>query len=282
VPLAGERHRIYCSGRDELGRSDIGFVDVDLLDARARVSAVAEAPLLASGRLGAFDDSGATMSCVVRSGELLFLYYTGWSLGATVPFYLGIGLAVSEDQGKSFQRVHEAPIVDRDQHDPYLVASPWVLVESRRWRMWYISATEWRMVDNRPRHYYNIRYAESGDGIAWRREGHVCVDFQGAEEHAFGRPCVLPTSDGYEMWFPVRGTRYRIGHARSPDGLSWTRDGEPIGLAPSETGWDSQMMAYPSVIEHAGRRLLLYNGNDYGRTGFGWAEELPGGDEVDP
>ena len=31
------------------------------------------------------------------------------------------------------------------------------------------------------------------------------------------------------------------------------------------------MVCYPYVFDHAGNRYMLYNGNGYGRTGFGMA-----------
>jgi hypothetical protein len=85
---------------------------------------------------------------------------------------------------------------------------------------------------------------------------------------------VIRTAAGYEMWFCVRGDRYRLGVARSEDGLTWERRGEPAGLSPSSDGWDSEMMAYPHPFEHRGRRYVVYNGNGFGRTGFGWAESV--------
>src|SRR5206468_6415563 len=103
-----------------------------------------------------------------------------------------------------------------------------------------------------------------------RREGHVCVDYAGPEEHAFSRPCVVRDGDLYRMWFSVRGDAYRIGYAESRDGLAWERRDEEARIAPSSE-WDAEMQAYPSVFDHGGRRYLLYNGNDYGRTGIGWA-----------
>ena len=73
------------------------------------------------------------------------------------------------------------------------------------------------------------------------------------------------------MWFAVRGDRYRIGYAESGDGVGWRRlDGEQ-GLLPSASGWDSDMVEYPFVFEWQARKYMLYNGNDYGRTGVGLA-----------
>ncbi|HEX9658999.1 MAG TPA: hypothetical protein VGA18_01825, partial [Rhodothermales bacterium] len=84
TPLEGDRYRVYCSGRDDDGRSSIGFVDVTF-GSVAHVDEVASAPLVSPGKMGAFDDSGVTMSCLVRAEDRLFVYYTGWSLGITVP-----------------------------------------------------------------------------------------------------------------------------------------------------------------------------------------------------
>ena len=75
------------------------------------------------------------------------------------------------------------------------------------------------------------------------------------------------------MWYCHRGTDYlyRIGYAVSPDGLSWTRRDAQTGINVSESGWDSELMAYPFVFDHAGNRYMLYAGNGYGRDGMGLA-----------
>ena len=77
------------------------------------------------------------------------------------------------------------------------------------------------------------------------------------------------------MWFSCRGHRYRIEYAESQDGLTWTRLNDRGGLAPSESGWDAEMVAYGYVFDWGGCRYMLYNGNQYGRTGFGLAEWCP-------
>jgi hypothetical protein len=231
---------------------------------------VSASPVLRPGSLGAFDDAGVTSSCVIQAGGQTFLFYTGWSLGVSVPFYLQSGVAVS-DNGRRFHRISAAPLLDRCDVDPYLNASPWVLVENGIWRMWYVSGTGWQRRGSAVRHRYHIKYAESADGVAWRRRGHVCLDYASPREYAFGRPCVLKEGRTYRMWFSSRGSRYRIGYAESNDGLSWTRDDAAGGLAPSAAGWDSEMTAYPCVWRRGGRLHMLYNGNGYGASGIGLA-----------
>lgn len=260
---------VYLSLRDTDGRARIGRTFLTMGAAPVLAPLEAE-PVLDLGALGAFDESGVTSSCVVRSEEGRLLYYTGWCRGVTVPFYLAAGVAVSA-AGGPFRRLSAAPLLDRSPTDPFLTASPYVLRDAGRWRMWYVSASEWRQHRGEPRHYYHIRYAESLDGLEWRRTGRVCIDYASPDEHAFARPCVLRDGSLYRMWYAVRGDRYRIGYAESRDGYDWARLDAVEGLEPARDGWDSEMVAYPFVFDWSGRRYMLYNGNGYGRTGVGLA-----------
>ena len=190
-------------------------------------------------------------------------------MGSTVRMHLVAGLAVSVDGGESFTRVSRVPILDRTDAEPYtLNTAPCVLREGTCWRMWYVSGVGWVHRDL-PR--YNIKYAESDDGIHWHRPGRVCIDFASAEEHALARPCVLKEDGVYRMWFSHKGEHYRIGYAESLDGLRWERDDTRAGIDVSMSGWDSTMIEYSYVFGHRGRKYMLYNGNDYGREGIGIA-----------
>jgi hypothetical protein len=268
---------LYVAARDSAGRSQVARLALEQEDGELRVGDPAARPALGIGELGAFDDSGVTPSCVVDDGHRRLLYYTGWARGVSVPFYLGVGLAASEDGGRSFERVSRAPILERDDVDPLLTASPSVLVEGDTWRMWYVSATEWSVVEGEPRQRYHVRYAESRDGVRWRRDGRVCIDYRDEEEYAIGRPCVLRDGDRYRMWFCARGDSYRLGYAESDDGLTWERDDTAVELTGSSAEWEREMEAYPYVFATGGSLNLLYNGNGYGRSGVGWAT-LEGGE----
>jgi hypothetical protein len=131
---------------------------------------------------------------------------------------------------------------------------------------------------------YHVKYAESDDGISWRRTGLVCIDYD-AFTRAIGRPWVVRLEDRYGMWFSYRGlvdyrtdpgTSYRIGYAESPDGLEWERKAAPEGLVRSSDGWDSVMVAYTQVVRVAGRLLCFYNGNGFGKSGIGYAIGVDG------
>jgi hypothetical protein len=265
-----DRFRIYFCSRDGKGRSQIGYFEINIFEP-TNILYISPEPVINSGPLGAFDDSGATNSCIANHDNLLCMYYTGWSLGVTIPFYLNIGLAVSDDGGKTFHKASAAPIIDRNEIDPYLTAAPYILIEHSIWKMWYVSGVNWKLENGKPKHYYNIKYAESMNGIDWKRDGKVCIDFKSEEEYAISRPCVIKDNDTYKMWYSFRGKNYRIGYAESKDGLHWERKDEEAGINVSESGWDSEMIEYPFVFDHKGERYMLYNGNGYGRTGIGLA-----------
>lgn len=262
--------RILFTSRDERNRSHIGSVLLDIQ--RGAVHSYSERPLLCPGPLGAFDDSGAMGSCLVRHGGRQLLYYIGWSLGVTVPFYTFVGCAVSEDDGRTFTRVSPAPILPRSPTDPFLTTTPWVLRDGAMWRMWYVSGTGWDELPGKPRHRYHIKYAESDDGFEWRRWGRVSIDYADESEYAIARPCVVRDGNTYKMWFCHRGARYELGYAESADGISWQRLDREAGIDVSRSGWDSEMVGYPCVFDDQERRFILYNGNGYGMTGIGWAE----------
>jgi hypothetical protein len=272
--LEGDAFRVYFSGRDSEGRSQIGFFDFRLAPPYP-ILQVSDQPIISFGQLGTFDDRGVTASCLIKHDGRLYHYYSGWSLGVTVPFYFYIGLAVADQEVLAFERVSQAPIMDRHAVDPFILGAPFILIDDGLWRMWYVSAINWEMVEGKPKHNYLVKYAESTDGLNWHRTNRICIDFASEDEYALSRPFVLKEDGIYKMWYAYRGESYRIGYAESRDGLEWERKDSSVGIDVSEDGWDSEMIEYPFIFDHRQSRYMLYNGNDYGRTGIGlavWAE----------
>jgi hypothetical protein len=265
----GELFRIYFGSRDRDNRSSIGWVEIDLRRP-GQVLRLSERPAVAPGPAGAFDDSGASMGCLVpRPDGSRFLYYVGWNLGVTVPWRNSIGLAVSAGADAAFEKVSRAPVLDRSEADPYSLSYPWVIVEGESWTMWYGSNLTWGPAQDDMAHV--IKRAQSRAGIAWQRDGAVALGLSGQGEIAVSRPCVLRERGRWLMWYSYRGRSYRVGYAESSDGMRWQRMDREAGIEPSPSGWDSESVAYAHVFDHAGRRYMLYNGDGYGRTGFGLA-----------
>lgn len=270
--------RIYFGPRDSQGRTHTALIDVEA-DDPTRIIRVHDQPVLSPGQLGGFDDSGAMPSCVVNKGGRKYLYYIGWNQGVTVPYRNAIGVAVSDDGGTTFTRAFPGPVLDRTRDEPFFTATPYVLIEDGIWRCWYASTTGFVVVAGRPEPVYQIKYAESRDGLAWQRPNITCIPYK-SDGEANARPAVVKENGKYRMWYCYRGSvnyrtdksqSYRIGYAESADGLEWQRLDHLAGIERSDSGWDAKMIAYPNVYEHKGRKYMLYCGNGFGESGFGYA-----------
>jgi hypothetical protein len=280
--LKDGRWWIYLSTRDAAGKSRIGRLTVDpapLAEERPpRVLQFDPTPVLSLGAPGTFDDSGVMPSSLVQHQGEQWLYYVGWNVLNTVPYRQAIGLAISKDGGRTFERFSAGPLFDRSASEPFFVTSPFVRREGDAWRMWYISCTGWQLIADHWEPAYHVRYAESGNGIDWNVTGRSCL-YPG-DDAAIARPCVYRQNDEYGMIYPYRALvayrsdpdqAYRLGYAHSRDGIDWQRRDEVVGIARSPTGWDSQMLAYPWLQCERGEIYMLYNGNGFGRSGVGVA-----------
>lgn len=267
--------RVYYTARDDQGRSHIGSVDLDP-QRDFRVVNIEDRPVLSPGEPGLFDDSGVAVGCVVEWGGVERLYYMGWNLRVTVPWANSIGMATRSQADEPFVRVGRVPVLDRSEEDPFTMSYPWMMTSPGSMRMWYGTNTVWGATADDMQHV--IRRATSVDGVVWTRDAAPCLTFAHEGEYAISRPCVRHASNGLEMFYSYRShiapTTYRLGWAHSIDGLSWMREDDAIGLDPSPGDWDGEMVCYPCVFDWAGETWMLYNGNGYGRTGFGLARRV--------
>ncbi|MBI3866478.1 MAG: hypothetical protein HY290_31745 [Planctomycetia bacterium] len=267
-PRGDDVIRVYFGCRDASNRAHIAWVDLEMGNA-PRVIRIADEPVVAPGPQGGFDDSGTSMGCLVQDGDRTLLYYLGWNLGVTVPWRNSIGLAIRERPDGPFVKYSPAPLLDRATCDPYTLSYPFVARDNEGWRMWYGSNLAWGSHEKDMHHV--IKYARSRDGIHWERTGEVALGLEGGDEIAVCRPWVEDRGSSQRLWYCHRGAAYRLGLAESRDGRTWNRVPLPKELDVSPTGWDSEMLAYPARLDHRGRQYLFYNGNGYGKTGFGVA-----------
>lgn len=278
LSLGGARFRIFYCTRDDLARNSVGYVDVEI-GATVKVLQEASRPVLGLGRTGYFDCDGVYATCLVRNGEQLHFYYAGWNAGMRGLFYSSIGLAISTDGGETFQRWSEAPILGRDSVDPWSCMAPFVMRWSATdWTMWYASGILLEHDAAGVLHSkYDIKTAHSGDGLHWTKSRQTAIAL-GDLDTNIARACVIP-SDGAVLraWYPyVRRSlnQYRIGYAESRDrGRRFERmDDSPwadVRVSGDEQAWDGLAVTYPHVFAHDERLYLLYNGNQFGKTGFG-------------
>jgi len=270
-------YRIYYADRYTSGKSFTTFVDVSKTDP-AKIIYRHKDSVIDEANPGTFDDEGLMPAYVMHEDGKVWMYYSGWNQRNTIPYHNAMGLAVSEDGGRSFQRMFEGPIMDRTKDEPYLAVTPSIIKDNDSWRMWYISGLRWKWVESKYEPVYVIKSATSTDGIDWHREKPICIP-QRHEDEAFSHPSVFKRDGRYHMYFCFRDSidyrggegSYRMGYAWSDDAVNWTREDENAGIDVAEDGWDSEMIAYPYIIEDNGAYIMFYNGNGFGQSGFGYA-----------
>ena len=261
--------------------SHIAFVDMhkNLRD----VIRVSDKTVIPLGGLGCFDEHGIFPMSVMRHGEAIYGYTCGWNRRVSVSVDTAIGLVISRDEGLTFQRIGAGPVLAASLHEPCLVGDGFVKVIGGVFHMWYIFGKGWKKFspNTAPDRTYKIGHATSDDGINWVKEEarQIITDRLGADESQ-ALPTVIEIDGWLHMFFCYRqsfdfrnnsGRGYRIGHAYSDDLLNWTRDDEHPLLDITTDDWDADMLCYPHVFECDGEVYLLYNGNEFGRYGFGLA-----------
>ena len=75
--------------------------------------------MLDLGRLGTFDDCGVMPSWILNHDGKKYLYYIGWTVRTTIPYHNSIGLAISTDGGRTFERFSEGPLIGETYSEPF-------------------------------------------------------------------------------------------------------------------------------------------------------------------
>jgi predicted GH43/DUF377 family glycosyl hydrolase len=279
-----DRVRLYFStrARDNIGKylSHVAFVDFDR--SLTTIIDVSKSTIIELGKLGCFDEHGIFPVNVVRDGERVLAYTTGWNRKVSVSADASIGLAISHDNGLTFQKYGEGPVMAATLNEPFLIGDAFVASYGSVFHMWYIFGSRWlKYADSdTPDRVYKIAHATSVDGINWRRNGKTIISDKLNTDECQALPTVFHRNDAYHMYFCYRqahgfrtesNSAYRLGYAYSIDLINWVRNDALAGIDVSEMGWDSQMQCYPHTFELEGRVYMLYNGNEFGRYGFGLA-----------
>jgi hypothetical protein len=270
--LFDEFIRVYAGFRDLEGVSRIGYVDLDL-DNPSIIIRESSQPVLNIGRNGCFDDNGVILGDIVRFENEIRMYYVGFQLVKKTKFLAFTGFAVSHDNGETFERVSNSPILDRKNDEVYIRAIHTAIYDEEKWKIWYASGNSWEIINGKQYPNYNIRYIESDDGMLFNENSRLCIDNE-FPEYRIGRPRVYKLCSNRYLMLYTKGTlqgEYFPGIAKSNDGINWVRCDEKLGIELSKVGWDSETLCYPSLLFYKEYIYMFYNGNNMGSEGFGYA-----------
>lgn len=275
VHVRDDLYVVAFTRRDERQRSHIFLSHATISGGDIRIHDEPKLAL-APGAPCCFDCDGAISVCFVKHDDKYYLYYVGWQVLPEGLWICDTGRAILDPIQLTLTREFLGPVLGRDKANPLFAAATAFHVSGDYWQTWYNSGIRWEKTATGWKHYYGVHYADSRDGVDWTCYPGMCLPFADEYEYAFGRPTVIVIEGTYFMWYAHRATKitetYRIGFAYSVDaGRTWTRRDDLAGIDISESDWDSEMICYPYVIEHRGTMYMLYNGNGYGKSGFGFA-----------
>ncbi|OXT02650.1 hypothetical protein B7H23_07120 [Notoacmeibacter marinus] len=272
VWLSDDHLRVFIVARDSDNRGSVGWVDLDPQDP-TQVVAVSETPALRPGPTGTFYDRGISIGSIHRRPDgALWMYFLGWNKSADVPFRNSIGLAIDRSgRGDRFEPAFEGPLIDRSRHDPFTLSYPYTSPPQAtgcRWHMLYGTSRGGGLDERQMQHA--LSEAWSSDGIDWSPTGRDVIPLEEGE-YGLSRPWIFDALGARQVVFAIRRAQYTIGWSSwDPDAGIWHRQSRDL-LGPGAK-WDGEATCYPAVTHLVGRILLFYNGNGYGRTGFGVAE----------
>jgi hypothetical protein len=146
----------------------------------------------------------------------------------------------------------------------YNVRDPSVLYNGQIYQMWFAASGDPAWEGG-----WQLGYAESTDGSNWTIPTNEPVIALGSGSSWKARGVIAPDvvfiGDTYHLWYSGRTDPYisdwRIGHATSPDGLTWSEDlNNPVFGLGSADEFASGRVAHPTVAISSAGYHLLYAG----------------------
>ena len=279
--IDSNRLRVFLGMCDDQNIGRVGYIDVNP-DNPSEIIDYSKEPCLDIGSDGSFDDNGAIPSGILEEGGKLYMFYSGYQKVAKVPYLIFAGLAVSEDQGKTFKRLSSAPFLDRSHEELSIRAAVHCKKESDGYKLWYLGGSDWvrKGKGSQIAPKYDIKYKFlEGDSILSIMKGFddqvTSMSLSGDDEYGLSMPQVFEESGVYKMIYSIRtkSMGYRMGYAESVDnGKTWVRKDDQIELNVSDDGFDSQMVCFGHLQKVKSKTYMFYCGNDYGGSGIGYAE----------
>jgi hypothetical protein len=241
--------RIFFSSRNEMNQSLPYWIDVDSRD--MTVKAAATSPMIELGDTGAFDQDGVMPCAAYNDDDLMTVLYIGWQRTHGAPYRTSVCAMVLDNGQWVRQELRYISL-------PYGITT--IFADNLNGHAYYAAFSEWRSHTNP---VYNIPQVK-----------HLHPD------HCTCAPVVIRDADGrMNMYYSARSINYykqrdnsyRICKAVQL-GDTWMAAESGIDVSVDKNEWDYQMVCYADVLYLRDRYVMFYNGNEFGRYGFGYAE----------
>ena len=249
-------YKMWYSGGDLYGSWRIGYAEssngIDWTKSTSN-------PVLEPGSSGEWDEAGVIQMSVMKDGATYKMWYTGWDEDGLWQ----IGYATSTN-GLDWVKYAGNPVLEVGSPGEWNedeVGDPSVILDGSTYKMWYYGTGGAGPTAQ-------VGYATSPDGINWTESVSNPVLTPGSsaewdDEHVWN-PSVLSEDSTYKMWYAGSdGDTQRIGHATSPNGITWNKyAGNPVLDVGSGGKWDESHVYLPMVITATSMYKMWYTGRD--------------------
>lgn len=265
--------KIFYSTRDTLGKSHTTFVDLNFKNWKPGVllKNINQFPSFSPNSPGYFDDSGVSLTSFVKIENILYAYYLGWSKKIGVPFSNEIGIAIV-DNNFNFKRIQKLPIYNKSEVEPLTFGYPTIVGTNKKIYMYYDSIDKWD--ESEPNNYkFDLRVAVMKGSHKWLYCNKLSL-VTNIISRAITRPAFISTPTGLMMVYSCEiDGEYKLNAALQDkkNHYKWIKNDRFI-FPPSGQSWDSNEQSYCNIFKYQKYYYMLYNGNKYGKTGFGIAK----------
>jgi hypothetical protein len=263
--------RIFGGARDSNGRSRIMWVDLDPIT--LEVTKVAKEPILDLGVPGTFDSNGMILGDIKndKKSGLVLLTYVGFSNYPTVKFRAYSGLAVSKDDGESFQKVSSEPMISKEE---FKLKTSIVAIHNMEFnesgiKLLAAIGSGWEIIAGNPYPKYEV-WSFSGLDLDSLSLSNGPIFSNPENVYRLGRPRSYTLDSGEEIVIATGGKvdgDYRPYFFKNEGGTGYRRIEMDYPVKPGISRHATIQAAYPVHISSRDGNVALFNGNFMGKAG---------------
>jgi predicted GH43/DUF377 family glycosyl hydrolase len=237
---------------------------------------VTNQPVFSYGPSGSWDNGAVWNPAVIKDGDTLRIWYTGFNVRVWDSPIQKIGYAWSVD-GITWNRYSSNPVLTATlKWEGSNLFQCAVIKDGNVFKMWYGSGAK----PGAPPTI--IGYATSYDGITWTKHPDPVLlpgPKSDWDDAIISPSTVIKEGGQYKMWFwagrpgfPFAEALPQIGLATSPDGILWTKyndpstheapfaNSDPVLKTGSSASWDSHRVLDPMVLATGSGYEMWYAG----------------------
>ena len=261
------KFRLFFNSRDTENRSSVYSIDVTYPEFLPKYESIKLQ--MGFGRSSEYFSHGISLGQIFEVNGSKFVSIMGWKNDPIKHWEGRIGYIPLNKSG-DLTTLSDKPWINLDESDPISLSYPAVISEGGFLRVWYGSTITWDAGNGEMLHVIKEGLINL-EGDLTKTE--ITVPYVLGEAQAFSRPAVLEINGKKLLAYSFRGnvTKYQIGFMWLNDFSTASQLNGIKSFKPSENSLENEMVEYPSFLTIGSNIYMLYNGNEFGKSGVGVA-----------